>query len=66
MDKAAIRAFIQFLDTASMEEIRKQQQFILSKIDEIHSAEGKADSNLALRLIDEEILARMNLGQRSS
>jgi hypothetical protein len=48
-----------------MDEIRAHQAFILVRLSDIRTAEGKADAKLALRLIDEELLARMQPGSQS-
>ena len=65
MNKDAIKGFLAWLDTASMDEIRNHQAFILERLSDIRTAEGKADAKLALRLIDEELLARMQPGSQS-
>jgi len=62
MNKEAIKGFIAWLDGAQADEIRAHQAFILASLEEIRTAEGKADVRLALRLIDEELLARMYPG----
>ncbi len=61
MNKETIRAFIQWLDKASDQEILAHQEYILAAMANIQTREGRADAKLALRLIDEELLARMNL-----
>ena len=62
MNKEAIKGFIAWLEGAQADEIRAHQAFILASLEEIRTAEGKADVRLALRLIDEELLARMYPG----
>ena len=62
MNKEAIKGFIAWLDGAQADEIRAHQAFILASLEDIRTAEGKADTRLALRLIDEELLARMYPG----
>lgn len=62
MNKETIKDFIAWLENAQAEEIRAHQAFILASLEDIRTAEGKADARLALRLIDEEILARMYPG----
>ena len=62
MNKATIKAFILWLENATDEEIEAHRQLILSKIKSV-SRDGMADVRLALRLIDEEVLARIELGK---
>ena len=62
MNKEAIKGFIAWLDGAQADEIRAHQAFILASLEDLRTAEGKADTRLALRLIDEELLARMYPG----
>jgi len=61
VNKETIRNFIQWLDEASQEEILAQQEYILAATAKIQTRDGRAEAKLALRLIDEELLARMNL-----
>lgn len=62
MNKEAIKGFIAWLEGAQADEIRTHQAFILASLEDIRTAEGKADARLALRLIDEELLSRMYQG----
>jgi len=62
MNKEAIKGFIAWLEGAQADEIRAHQAFIQISLDDIRTAEGKADARLALRLIDEELLSRMYPG----
>lgn len=59
MNKATIKAFIAWLETASPEaiEARRREAETL----DVRTAQAKADIRLALRLIDEELLARLDL-----
>ncbi len=59
MDKAGIKAFMAWLEKASEEEISQHQRFILARAGMIRTREGKADLRLALRLIEEEVMARI-------
>jgi hypothetical protein len=61
MNKETIMAFVTWLDAASLEEIREHQAFVEANLHSVRTPEGRADAKLALRLIDEEILARMSL-----
>lgn len=61
MNRETIKAFIAWLETASCEEIKEHKRIVLESSSDISSAAGKSDVRLALRLIDEEILARLEL-----
>lgn len=61
MDKETIKAFIAWLETASLEAIETRRA--QAERANVRTAEAKADIRLALRLIDEELLARLNLKQ---
>ena len=62
MNKEAMKGFIAWLEGAQADEIRAHQAFILASLEDIRTAEGKADARLALRLIDGELLARIYPG----
>lgn len=64
MDKQAILNFMRWLDTASDEAIEEHRLYIISKSKNV-GRDGRADVNLALRLLDEEVIARLSL-RRSS
>lgn len=59
MDRETIKAFIAWLEAATEEEIRARREQALNA--PVSTREGKADVKLALRLIDEELLARLDL-----
>lgn len=59
MNKATIKAFIAWLESASYDEIMEHKAAILKSQNDISSSAGKSDVRLALRLIDEEILVRL-------
>lgn len=61
MNKETIKAFIAWLESATIEEMRNRQTFITKHLADIRTPEGRSDARLALRLIDEELLARMEL-----
>jgi hypothetical protein len=63
MNKETIKAFITWLETASDVEISARRTLILNQ--PVNTAEGKADIKLALRLLDEEMLTRLELGRLS-
>ena len=59
MDKAGIKAFMIWLETASEAELARHKEFILDRAGLLTTREGKADLRLALRLLEEEVLARI-------
>jgi hypothetical protein len=59
MNKETIKAFILWLENASEDEIKAHRDYILAREALITTREGKSDVRLALRLIDEELLARL-------
>jgi hypothetical protein len=61
MDKETIKSFILWLESASEKELDDKRQEIRETYPRVSSKEGRADINLALRLLDEEILARLSL-----
>ena len=63
MDKDTIKAFIAWLETATEEEILQRREQALKA--QVSTHEGKADVRLALRLIDEELIARLDLKRLS-
>ena len=62
MNRDTIKSFIGYLELASEEEIERAKAKALGALNKVSSKEGKADVQLCLRLIDEEILARLELG----
>ncbi|MVF24151.1 hypothetical protein EVC37_21440 [Methylocaldum sp. BRCS4] len=66
MNKSTVKKFIAWLEEASDNEIKTRQQELLSILSDVTTREGKADVRLALRLIDEEILARIELDRLQS
>ncbi len=66
MDKTAIKTLIAWLEHSSLEAIREHQAFVLRSMEDIRSPEGRADAKLALRLIDEELLSRLNPAQKEA
>ena len=61
MNKTTIKSFIAWLESASDDAIAERRQLIINQQKMIQTREGKADLRLALRLIDEECLARLEL-----
>lgn len=62
MNKATIKAFILWLENATGEEIEAHRQYVLRQKKAV-SSDGLADIKLSLRLIDEEVLARIELSR---
>ena len=64
MNKETIKAFIAWLEAASEDEISQRIEEIrsLEKSAQL-SAEGRADLRQVRRLIDEELIARLDLSQ---
>ena len=62
MNKATIKLFICWLECADRGEIIQKHREFEETLAEVRSREVKADLRLGLRLIDEELLARMELG----
>ncbi|VAW64678.1 hypothetical protein MNBD_GAMMA11-1335 [hydrothermal vent metagenome] len=61
MDKETIKAFILWLESASFEEIDNRKIAFKDTALAVSSYEAKADIRLGLRLIDEELIARLEL-----
>jgi len=61
MDKATIKSFIRWCDESTDAALLERRNAILQAMQGISSREAKADIRLALRLIDEEVLARLEL-----
>lgn len=66
MEKETIKNFIRWLESASDEEIMSRTEEVRVAYKKLSSREARGDLNLALRLIDEEWLARMDLRRRES
>lgn len=65
MDKDVVKGFFNWLESATDSELDVQREKIDAAYRRISTREGKADLNLARRLLDEEILARLSLKTRS-
>lgn len=63
MDKDVIKRFMEWLDGASLKEIEARRRQFLDTADKVTSPCAKADIRLGLRLIDEEVLARLEIGR---
>jgi hypothetical protein len=61
MDKESIKRFIGWLEGAGREEIDQRRRVFLEARSKVSSREAKADVRLGLRLIDAEILARLEV-----
>lgn len=65
MDKPTIKSFIAWLETASDKQLAERQEQALKTLDLVKSQEVRADVRLAIRLIDEELMARLQLAQQA-
>jgi len=61
MNKATIKLFIAWLEQAERGQIAEKRREFEETLADVRSREAKADLRLGLRLIDEELLARMDL-----
>lgn len=61
MDKETIKLFMRWLEDANAQELDAKRQEIQSTYKRVSSREGRSSLNLALRLLDEEILSRLAL-----
>ncbi len=59
MDKEVIKRFVRWLDQASEEEIMEHRKLVLAARKLLSTPEAKAQVNFALRLMDQEVLARL-------
>jgi hypothetical protein len=66
MNKETIRNFLSWLDQATDEEIQARKKAAIEALDKVSSREGKSDIRLVLRLIDEELIARLEVGSQKS
>ena len=63
MDKETIKAFIAWLESASIEEIESRRDEFLETKALVSTAAGHSDVKFGLKLIDEELLARLELSR---
>lgn len=63
MNKTTIKAFIAWLEQATESRILERRAEFLDALGKVSSREAKADLRLGLRLIDEELLARLEMGR---
>lgn len=66
MDRDTIKAFIRWCEHATDAELRARRRLIEEKMPQVSTREGRADLRLALRLLDEECLARLELKQHAA
>ncbi len=66
MNKHTIKSFIAWLDTATEAQISAKREEVSKTFAQVSSREGTADLRLCLRLIDEEIIARLELSRLDS
>lgn len=63
MDKETIKGFIAWLEGSSKEAILARRDVLREVMGEASSPEARSDVRLALRLVDEELLARQEVFQ---
>lgn len=65
MDKEIIKAFIRWLEDSGTteQELLSRRDSFREALTKVTSPEAKADIKLGLRLLDEELLARMEIGR---
>lgn len=61
MNKLVVRGFLQWLDTATEQEIEARRGEFLAALEHFHGEDARADLRLGLRLIEEELVARADL-----
>lgn len=61
MNKATIRILMDWLEGATLDAIHVKREEFEENLKYVRSREAKADLRLGLRLIDEELIARMDL-----
>ena len=61
MDKDDIRGFLNFLETAGWPELMSRQQQLHKALQLIVHEDTKSDIRFCLRLVDEEIAARVEI-----
>ena len=61
MNKLVVRGFIQWLDTATEEEIETRRGEFLVALEHFQGKDARADLRLGLRLIEEELVVRADL-----
>lgn len=61
MNKLVVRGFLQWLDTATAEEIEARRREFLAALEHFQGLDARADLRLGLRLIEEELVARADL-----
>jgi pyridoxine/pyridoxamine 5'-phosphate oxidase len=66
MNKETIRNFLAWLDQATDEEIQARKKAAIEALGKVSTREGKSDIRLVLRLIDEELIARLEVGSQKS
>jgi hypothetical protein len=66
MDRSTIKGFIRWTEEATDEELAAKRERLKEAKAQITSPEGKADLRLAFRLLDEEVMARLELAHSYS
>ena len=63
MDKDEVKFFLRFLDSANWSELLDRQQKLNKALQLLVHEDTRADVRFCLRLVDEEIAARVELSQ---
>jgi hypothetical protein len=66
MDKQEWKSFFRWLDEADSEELRRKKARITALCRDIDDRDVKADARRMIRLIDQDLLARESVAQRST
>jgi hypothetical protein len=66
MNKATIRILMDWLEAATLDAIYAKRKEFEENLERVRTREAKADLRLGLRLIDEELIARMDLNDLPS
>jgi len=66
MDKQEWKSFFRWLDQADAEELRQKKARIAALCRDIDDRDVKADARRMMRLIDQDLLVRENVAQRST
>ncbi len=61
MDKDDVKSFLKFLETANWTELLDRQQKLLKALQLLVHEDTKADARFCLRLVDDEIQARVEI-----
>ena len=63
MDKEEVRCFLNFLESANWEELMSKQSKLYNALNLVVHEDTKSDIRFCLRLVDEEISARVEVSR---